>query len=94
VQVESGGTVPARVKYGYVWTCLGTPGREIVDFPECTDPERWVVTGGAIGVAVCMGWWTLHLQETTGNPLFPYFNDYWKSPLALRAGAVPFSRLR
>ena len=52
VQVESGGTVPAQVKYGHVWTCLGTPSRDIVDFPECTDPQRWVVTGGAIGVAV------------------------------------------
>jgi phenylpropionate dioxygenase-like ring-hydroxylating dioxygenase large terminal subunit len=52
VQVESGGTAPAKVKYGHVWTCLGSPGREIVDFPECADPERWVVSGGAIGVAV------------------------------------------
>jgi phenylpropionate dioxygenase-like ring-hydroxylating dioxygenase large terminal subunit len=51
-QVESGGALPAHVKYGFVWTCLGTPSREIVDFPECADPERWVVTGGAIGVAV------------------------------------------
>jgi hypothetical protein len=40
---------------------------------------------GALGVAVCMGWWTLHLQETTGNPLFPYFNEQFKSPLALPA---------
>ena len=28
---------------------------------------------------------------TTGNPLFPYFNEYWKSPLAL---AAPYRDMR
>ena len=40
---------------------------------------------GLIGVALMMGYWTEHLLETTGNPLFPYFNDGFKSPLALPA---------
>ena len=31
------------------------------------------------------------MYQLTGNPLFPYFNDYWKSPLAL---AVPYRDLR
>ncbi len=41
--------------------------------------------GGLIGVAAMMGYWTWHLWETTGNPLFPYFNESFKSPLALPA---------
>ena len=41
--------------------------------------------GGLIGVALFMGYWTLHLEHVTGNPLFPYFNDVFKSPLALPA---------
>jgi hypothetical protein len=41
--------------------------------------------GGLIGVAAMMGYWTEHLLQTTGNPLFPYFNERFKSPLALPA---------
>jgi phenylpropionate dioxygenase-like ring-hydroxylating dioxygenase large terminal subunit len=52
IQVESGGPVNAQAKYGYVWACLGAPMRDVVEFAECADPERWVVTGGSIGVAV------------------------------------------
>ena len=29
--------------------------------------------------------WMVHIKHLTGNPLFPYFNDYWRSPLALAA---------
>ncbi len=46
---------------------------------------------GAIGVAVFAGPWMLYVYHLTGNPLFPYFNDYWKSPLAL---AAPYRDLR
>jgi hypothetical protein len=41
--------------------------------------------GGAAGVALFAAPWMLHVYQTTGNPLFPYFNGYWKSPLALEA---------
>jgi hypothetical protein len=40
---------------------------------------------GLVGVALFMGFWAYHLEQTTGNPLFPYFNEYFKSPLALPA---------
>ena len=46
---------------------------------------------GVIGVAVFSGPWLLSMYHLTGNPLFPYFNDYWKSPLAL---PVPYRDLR
>jgi len=47
--------------------------------------------GGLIGVALMMGYWTEHLLTTTGNPLFPYFNESFKSPLAL---AAPYRDMR
>src|SRR3569833_145657 len=55
--------------------------------------ERLVAGGifGLIGVWAMMGYWTEHMLATTGNPLFPYFNEYWKSPLAL---AAPYRDMR
>jgi hypothetical protein len=46
---------------------------------------------GLIGFAIFSGPWMLHMWQMTGNPLFPYFNEYWKSPLALEA---PYRDLR
>ena len=40
---------------------------------------------GLLGVALFSAWWLLHMKGMTGNPLFPYFNDYWHSPLALNS---------
>ncbi|MDE3114823.1 MAG: hypothetical protein KGL26_04400 [Pseudomonadota bacterium] len=39
--------------------------------------------GGVLGVAVFAGYWFLHMAHVTGNPLFPYFNEFFHSPLAL-----------
>lgn len=41
--------------------------------------------GGVIGFALFAGYWMVHLAHVTGNPLFPYFNQYFHSPLALAA---------
>jgi phenylpropionate dioxygenase-like ring-hydroxylating dioxygenase large terminal subunit len=41
-----------RVRYGFVWACLGTPARDIVEFPEVAESDRIVCTGGSVGVAV------------------------------------------
>jgi len=46
---------------------------------------------GVIGFAIFSGPWMLQMWHMTGNPLFPYFNEYWKSPLALEA---PYRDLR
>src|SRR4029079_19017185 len=48
-------------------------------------------TAGVIGVLIFSAPWMLYIYHLTGNPLFPYFNDYWKSPLALEA---PYRDLR
>jgi hypothetical protein len=46
---------------------------------------------GLAGVLIFSAPWMLYIYHLTGNPLFPYFNDYWKSPLALEA---PYRDLR
>jgi hypothetical protein len=38
--------------------------------------------GLGIGVIAVSGFWLWHLWQLTGNPLFPYFNDLFHSPLA------------
>jgi hypothetical protein len=47
--------------------------------------------GGVLGFLLFSGWWMLHMKALTGNPLFPYFNEYWRSPLAL---AAPYRDMR
>lgn len=37
--------------------------------------------GMALGVAVCGGPWYWEMWRYSGNPVFPYFNDVFKSPL-------------
>lgn len=41
--------------------------------------------GAVAGTAVTGGWWMAHLWATLGNPLFPFYNDVFRSPMALIA---------
>jgi hypothetical protein len=41
--------------------------------------------GGVLGVFIFAGFWFLKMYRDTGNPLFPYFNQIFHSPLALQA---------
>ncbi|HWU26418.1 MAG TPA: hypothetical protein VN154_08445 [Rhizomicrobium sp.] len=41
--------------------------------------------GGLAGVAAFAGFWLIKMEHLTGNPLFPYFNQFFHSPLALTA---------
>ena len=53
-----------------------------------------LIAGGAAGIAgflIFSGPWMVYMYHLTGNPIFPYWNDYWKSPLALPA---PYRDLR
>ncbi len=38
--------------------------------------------GVLAGTMMTLGYWMWYLQTHFGSPLFPYFNDYFKSPLA------------
>lgn len=43
---------PVKLAYGYVWTCLGTPGSELFDLPEYAEPDRRNVCAASVGVRV------------------------------------------
>ena len=47
--------------------------------------------GGLAGFLLFEGYWMLKMEHLTGNPLFPYFNEYFHSTLAL---AAPYRDLR
>lgn len=47
--------------------------------------------GGLAGFLLCEGPWMLQMYQQTGNPLFPYFNQFFHSPLAL---ASPYRDMR
>ncbi len=40
-----------RVKFGYLWTTLGSPEHEIFEIAECDEPDRRMLNGGSILVA-------------------------------------------
>lgn len=43
--------------------------------------------GVLLGAAISLGPWAWHLQKEFGSPLFPYFNEVFRSPLAPRVSA-------
>ncbi|WP_211198742.1 aromatic ring-hydroxylating oxygenase subunit alpha [Ruegeria haliotis] len=47
-----GRDLPVQVKYGFVWTSLGTPDRGIIDIPEALEADRYLVSGGSFPVKV------------------------------------------
>lgn len=42
--------LPVRLRYGYVWTTLGAPNRDVPDIPEADEPDRRYVPCGAVTV--------------------------------------------
>jgi hypothetical protein len=77
-------------------------GLKLPEMPFCVGfAAALVVLGGSLkhlitrliagGFCLFGLWWMLHMKALTGNPLFPYFNDYWRSPLVL---AAPYRDLR
>jgi hypothetical protein len=47
--------------------------------------------GGLLGFAIFEGFWMAEVFRLTANPIFPYFNQFFHSPLALSA---PYRDLR
>jgi phenylpropionate dioxygenase-like ring-hydroxylating dioxygenase large terminal subunit len=46
----AGRALPVRLRYGYVWTTLGAPNRDVPDIPEADEPDRRHVPCGAVAV--------------------------------------------
>lgn len=55
----------------------------------------WFAVAVAAGVVLALGWWSVILWMRFDNPLFPYFNDWFRSPWwdAMRIGRTfgPFT---
>ena len=49
---SDGSNLPVQVKYGFVWTSLGTPVRGIIKIPEAFETDRYIVSGGSFRVKV------------------------------------------
>lgn len=47
---DGSGALPACIKYDLVWTCLGNPKREIIDFPETAESDRYTISTGSFGI--------------------------------------------
>lgn len=43
--------------------------------------------GVLLGIAITLGHWAFHLWQEYQNPLFPYFNNIFKSPVTLETSA-------
>jgi phenylpropionate dioxygenase-like ring-hydroxylating dioxygenase large terminal subunit len=50
IREDDGEQVATTRRYGFLWTCLGTPGREVLFVPEAAEDDRYLVTGGSIAV--------------------------------------------
>jgi len=44
--------LPAILRYGFVWTCLGTPPADLFPIPEYAEPDRRNIDAGTFGVQV------------------------------------------
>lgn len=53
VAVRLGETaLPVRLKFGYVWTTLGSPDHEVFDIPEYAEPDRRNMNAASVGLHV------------------------------------------
>lgn len=76
--------------------CLGLAAMALVGAPLRTAPARLIplVVGGIAGFLLSYGYWGWVLFDLHGNPFFPYFNQYFRSPDALFSSYSPLSRIR
>ncbi|MBZ9869436.1 aromatic ring-hydroxylating dioxygenase subunit alpha [Mesorhizobium sp. BR1-1-9] len=52
VRSDTGATLKSAQRYGFVWTCLDKPSRDIIYIPEANEADRHLVSGGSIAVKV------------------------------------------
>jgi phenylpropionate dioxygenase-like ring-hydroxylating dioxygenase large terminal subunit len=52
VRTAGGRTLPALLRYGYVWTSLGAPQRDLFGLPEYAEPDRRNLNAATFGVHV------------------------------------------
>ncbi|TPN51136.1 aromatic ring-hydroxylating dioxygenase subunit alpha [Mesorhizobium sp. B1-1-4] len=52
VRSDTGATLKSAERYGFIWTCLEKPSRDIIYIPEASEADRHLVGGGSIAVKV------------------------------------------
>ncbi|MBZ9811434.1 MULTISPECIES: aromatic ring-hydroxylating oxygenase subunit alpha [unclassified Mesorhizobium] len=52
VRGDTGATLKSAQRYGFIWTCLDKPSRDIIYIPEANEADRHLVSGGSIAVKV------------------------------------------
>src|SRR5215207_1012510 len=52
VRTDTGASIDCTERYGFIWACIGEPERDIVDIPEASEADRYLVSGGSIAVKV------------------------------------------
>jgi phenylpropionate dioxygenase-like ring-hydroxylating dioxygenase large terminal subunit len=52
VRGDTGATLKSAERYGFIWTCLDKPWRDIIYIPEANEADRHLVSGGSIAVKV------------------------------------------
>ncbi|HTQ12716.1 MAG TPA: hypothetical protein VMH86_02485 [Rhizomicrobium sp.] len=80
--------IPVGLKLPEAPFALGLAGALLLlpgDWKRRTSRVLAAGAGGLIGVLLTAGYWYVKMYRLTGNPLFPYFNQYFHSPLALTA---------
>src|SRR5690606_14062654 len=62
--------------------CIGLAAAAVVAGPPRALPRRMsaLALGGVLGVLLTAGPWAFRMWQEFGNPLFPYFNDWFASP--------------
>lgn len=75
----------AGLKLTAAMYCLGFVAAAMVAGPARAMPARLVALaiGGITAAAITAGPWAWRLWQEHGNPLFPYFNQWFQSPDAL-----------
>lgn len=51
-RADTGATLKSAERYGFIWTCLDKPWRDIIYIPEANEADRHLVNGGSIAVKV------------------------------------------
>ncbi|WP_187969080.1 aromatic ring-hydroxylating oxygenase subunit alpha [Aquibium microcysteis] len=49
-RTDTAAALPTRLRYGYLWTTLGEPARDVLPIPEADEEDRRLVVCGAISV--------------------------------------------
>jgi phenylpropionate dioxygenase-like ring-hydroxylating dioxygenase large terminal subunit len=49
-RIDTGEALPTRLRFGYLWTTLGEPARDVLPIPEADEEDRRLVVCGAISV--------------------------------------------